>query len=217
MWPFTSEKKVLEEIRKARKVHFRERFGDVTDELEVPPDLTGVIERVLEFEPTATHPRWTYVTDGMSDRKQEKSLRKQPFQALRVELVLHLREQASEWAPHLLGRLAAMPFGERRFFAFWQIIELGGPVDEFRKGAAHKDLDSVMLMPMHLDGEVAARITRTKEPVDLLWVVPLYKAEREMASRRYKELDILFEETGYETLTDLDRPCAIKPEEATAG
>jgi hypothetical protein len=199
MWPFRSEAKVLEEVRRARALHFRERFGLPSEEEAAPPEAAPVA-RVLIYEPTATRPRWSYLTDGMSDRSQDKSFRKNREDVLRIELALHLRDEVA-WAVPVLCRLGAMPWGENRCFGPWQAIELGEPVD----GKSGSGLDGVLLLPTMLDGDGTSRVARTKEAVELLWVVPAFRTERELLTRRPKDLQALITTEVHESLTDLER------------
>ena len=58
---------------------------------------------VNEMEGWATRPRWTYLTDGMSDRAQDKARRKRAEDVLRIELALHVRDESDRGA-HCLHR-----------------------------------------------------------------------------------------------------------------
>jgi hypothetical protein len=84
----------------------------------------------MEFKPVRKPPRdrdfWTYVTNGMSERRMPCETEPHGDPKYRIELLAYSGSKA-EWVVKLLQSMAVYPFEYRSGFAPWHTIPVNAP------------------------------------------------------------------------------------------
>ncbi len=120
----------------------------------------------------------TLVTGGMSDLRLRVP---RGEKVRRTELVVYVHEPKKEYIA-ILRLLAHFPHDHRTWFDHGHTFPNGNPAQPLFEGSA---LDTLLLLDsiVHPDGTLDQHLQIEKDPVHLLWVVPITSAECELKLR----------------------------------
>ncbi len=171
---FTDE--ATDELVKRRETVYEATFGAIGSVYhEMVPFLPHV--DVYQFPPNDTRQFFTFLTGGMSDLPMN-SPAKLGREYRRVELVFYATEEKLEYL-EFLRRLAHFPHDNRTWLHWGHTMPNGTPPEPVF-GSSH--LDSLFFMPsiVRPDSQLGERLEWRREPINLVWCVPITSAECEL-------------------------------------
>ena len=187
-----------------REAHYREQFGDLTEPVMRSRDGKEPKVDVYSFRPNALRDHWTFVTGGMSDRRQPLPEDAPEIFARRTELLMYGAESAT-WRLFALKLLAEYPFDQGTWIHAWHSVDAGAPL------APDSRLSAFFLLPPAMeDPQAFDRLVIEGEPVNLLWVVPITAAEQAFAvANGPQALEEILYEADFEVLLDAARESLV--------
>ena len=128
---------------------------------------------ILEFPPRGTRATWRYATNGMSTLQQFYS---DPKIAVRTELYACTQNKAL-WVDELLAAMASYPWQHRTYFAQWDTVEVGQPVD--RRNSPYTGI--LLVPPGSMDPPTLGLVGGVPESVLVHQLLGLLPAELQYA------------------------------------
>jgi hypothetical protein len=194
----------LEVSRAAREAHYQDQLGPLTEPVMRSRDGKEPAVDVYSFPPNDVRDHWTFITGGMSDRRQALPPKAPEMFARRTELLMY--GAASEpWRLYALKLLAEYPFEHQTWIHAWHSVDAGAPLAPGSQLTAFFVLPPAMEDPQSFD-----RLVVAGEAVDILWVVPITGAEQAFALEHGPQAleEILFE-ADFEVLLDPGRKSLV--------
>ncbi|TWU08214.1 suppressor of fused domain protein [Stieleria varia] len=200
-----------------RRDEFVARFGVIAhrhDGLVPTPASDASPISVLQFEPrpgidiSGQRPFTTLVTDGMSDHLMSLP---EGLNSPRVELMMYIDADETLAARGLYSRmlsfLADVPRLSGRAIGYGSVIGNGTPP---RPIFADSQLDAFVFLvpPIESDFQIQQTLRLGEHPVQLLWVMPITRAEREIIEGQgIAAFCSLCDRGGASCLLQPTRPC----------
>lgn len=189
-----------EAARSTREAHYQEQIGPLTEAVMRSRDGKDPAVDVYSFPPTEVRDHWTFITGGMSDRRQALPEEAPEMFARRTELLMY-GTQAEPWRLYALKLLAEYPFDLGTWIHAWHSVDAGAPL------APGSQLSAFFLLPPAMeDPQSFDRLVIAGERVNILWVVPITGTEQAFAlANGPQALEEILYEADFEVLLDSQR------------
>lgn len=179
-----------------REAAYSSRFGPYS---EVFHELQPIIPHIDVYvhPPHGDREFTTLVTGGMSDHPMP--IPPGPCSP-RVELLLYVTEPTEEYVS-LLRFLAQLPYTQKTWYSYGSTMTNGQPPRPIFEGSV---LDCYVFLPsiIETDHDICESVVIEEAPLQLLWVVPISSAERQLIM----DQDI---DAFYELLDRHDHPLVV--------
>ncbi|NNE00660.1 MAG: hypothetical protein HKN47_25370 [Pirellulaceae bacterium] len=195
-----------------RESEYVRRFGPSSHVSQLPAE-SGNTHRVSIHPANQHRPVTTLVTSGMSDQAMTVP---EGAWSPRAELVLYVNDAQTQYEEMLLW-LASIPHQQGRGFHYGLTLGNGVPPTPIFPGS---ELTSFLfLMPrVRSDFDIQQTIQIDRNPLQLLWVVPITSAERAFVMRQgVYEFCKLLDKHDHELVIDPNRRCFIESADNVAG
>jgi len=195
---------LAEVSRAAREEHYRDQLGPLTEPVMRSRDGKDPAVDVYSFPPNELRDHWTFITGGMSDRRQALPEEAPELFARRTELLMY-GAGAETWRLYALKLLAEYPFDLGTWIHAWHSVDAGAPL------ASGSQLSAFFLLPPAMeDPQSFDRLVIEGEPVNILWVVPITAAEQGFALKNGPQaLEEILYEADFEVLLDAGRKSLV--------
>jgi hypothetical protein len=177
--------------------HYTNHWGRYSNRFEAEQDFRGTLSAlsVLEFSPKTADQDWAYTTLGMSSFQMpypKEWVDKRTSNRLEIFIYSNSR---NEELKVLLMALAEYPFKKSTFFAQGHTVPgiqgIGGNL---------LMTDVLLLRPIGEPPEFEIIHTDALDHVQMLWIVPIYRSEREFIKKKgWESLLNLFYKNKAET------------------
>ena len=134
---------------------------------------------VAEYPPRPEHPYWTYVTIGMSAKKQHIPDKSPEWLTPRVEIFCYVPQRA-KWPVEVLNLLGRLPSEQQSYVFWWHTVDCGGPLDEM----SDTTVSAMLLLPPYFEDEGFDKLKEDGTKVRFLFALPVTEAERRLALAR---------------------------------
>ena len=165
-------------------------------------DIKAVHIDIYTFEPTEERPFFTLITGGMSDVRQ--NIPDGYDAAPRAEIMLYA-EEPKGWMYNVLKGLAEMPTDDDTFLSYRHTVPNGKPMT-----AQPSLLTSYFFIAPLLEPDHFSPMLVDGDATDILLMIPITEAERELAKQRGSDALIdLFRDRGLDPIINEGRPCVV--------
>lgn len=189
---------------KTREAEYVRRFGPYS---QVYHELQPIIPHIDVYvhPPHGERDFTTLITGGMSDNPMP--VPPGPFSP-RAELVLYVAEATEEYV-NLLRFLAQLPYKQNTWFSYGSTMTNGQPPRPIFDGAV---LDHYVFIPpiLKADLEIAETVIIAESPLQVLWVIPMTSAERQLVMDQGMDPFYgLLEKYKHPLVVDQSRKCYV--------
>ncbi len=191
-----------------KEEEFARRFGPATfiDRDDKQSGPSGNAIDVCLHSPSNNRPFTTLVTSGMSDRAMSVP---PSVYSPRVELVLYVDQMHRAYID-LLRSLAQVPFRDQTWIGYGSTLTNGSPPQPIFAGSV---LDAYVFMIPNVESDFLIHESMTIEdsPLQLLWVVPITMAERNVIlNQGMRDFCALCDAAQLSLLIEPNRRCALE-------